>query len=76
MRRPVLDSARAACRNSALRQPLLNRASRRYVQISATPSSTEPTQTLNPANGGSNSSPSAGRIDLYTRNTYTSLRQM
>jgi len=58
MRRSVLDSSRAACRSSSLRQPFLNRAGRRYVQISATPSSTEPTQTLNP-NGNGNSSPSA-----------------
>jgi hypothetical protein len=68
MRRSVLDSSRAVCRNSSPRQPLLNRASRRCVQISATPSSTEPTQTLNPTNGGSNSSPSAGRIDLSVQN--------
>ena len=67
MRRSMLDSSRAACRTSSLRQPLLNCAGRRCVQISATPSSTEPTQTLNP-NGGSNSSPSAGRIDLSVHN--------
>lgn len=65
MRRPVLDSVCAACRHCSQRQPLLNRVQRRYVQISATPSSTEPTQTLNPTSGGSNSI-SAGRIDLYT----------
>ena len=67
MRRPVLNSVCAACRHCSQQQPLLNRVSRRYVQISATPSSTEPTQTLNPTNGGSNSSLSAGRIEhLYT----------
>ncbi|KAL1586020.1 hypothetical protein WHR41_04795 [Cladosporium halotolerans] len=58
MRRPALDSACAACRH-VQRQNLVSRTSRRYVQISATPSSTEPTQTLNPASGGSNSSPNA-----------------
>jgi hypothetical protein len=65
MRRPVLNSVCAACRLTPQQQPLPNRVTRRHVQISATPSSTEPTQTLNPTNGGSNSSPSAGRIDLY-----------
>jgi hypothetical protein len=65
MRRPVLNSVCAACRLTSQQQPLPNRVTRRHVQISATPSSTEPTQTLNPTNGGSNSSPSAGRIDLY-----------
>lgn len=70
MRRPVLNSVCAACRHCSQQQPLLNRVTRRYVQISATPSSTEPTQTLNPTNGGSNSSPSAGRIDLYANNVH------
>ena len=71
MRRPVLNSVCAACRHCSQQQPLLNRVSRRYVQISATPSSTEPTQTLNPTNGGSNSSLSAGRIEhLYTNHAF------
>jgi hypothetical protein len=71
MRRPVLNSVCAACRHCSQQSPLLNQATRRYVQISATPSSIEPTQTLNPTNGGSNSSPSAGRIDLYTDYVHT-----
>lgn len=58
MRRRALDYVCATCRHCAQSRTLLNRSSRRYVQISATPSSQEPQQSLDAKESGS--SPSAG----------------
>lgn len=46
MRRRALDYVCATCRHCAESRTVLHRTSRRYVQISATPSSAEPQQSL------------------------------
>ncbi|KAK3709965.1 Altered inheritance of mitochondria protein 24, mitochondrial [Vermiconidia calcicola] len=56
MRRQTLDYVCASCRHcSQTRRNPLNRSSRRYVQISATPSSSEPQQSLESKNESSSS---------------------
>ncbi|KAK4539691.1 hypothetical protein LTR36_010454 [Oleoguttula mirabilis] len=53
MRHRTLDHVCATCRFQSQSPSILNRTSRRYVQISATPSSSEPLQSLDASNGSS-----------------------
>ncbi|EME42448.1 glycoside hydrolase family 3 protein [Dothistroma septosporum NZE10] len=59
MRHQALEHVCLSCRHARQAQDILVRTNRRYVQISATPSSNEPLQSLEPAATAS-SSPSAG----------------
>lgn len=59
MRRQALDYVCAACRQITKPKTLPNRTQKRYVQISATRSSTEPQETLNPSDGSQTSPPTA-----------------
>lgn len=59
MRHQALDYVCATCRSQAKSQSVLSRTSRRYIQISATPSSSEPLQQSLDASNGS-STPGAG----------------
>lgn len=59
MRRRALDYVCASCRHCSHSKGLVSRTSRRYIQISATPSSSEPQQRLD-TRDGSPTTPSAG----------------
>lgn len=71
MRRRALDYVCATCRHCAQSRTVLNKGSRRYVQISATPSSQEPQQTLD---AKEESSPGAGRSEMSVRTMASSLK--
>lgn len=61
MRRRALDHVCASCRHCAQSRATLNRTSRRYVQISATPSSREPQQSLDAKEAGSGQTAGTGK---------------
>ncbi|KXT00874.1 hypothetical protein AC578_970 [Pseudocercospora eumusae] len=64
MRRRALNHICTSCRQARQSSSLTGKTSRRYVQISATPPSTQPVQSLEPSRPASSSPPADARFEV------------